>query len=94
MFMLRQGKKLMKILSSVEKELNGVIVKGSRKLVTSTSGLPPPIYSLPKDLMAVDDGQEHPLRSKYHANAGPGSRISNILALIIDAIKTVEWCFN
>ena len=31
-------------VKSIEKELNGVIVKGSRKLVTSASGLPPPIY--------------------------------------------------
>ena len=68
-----------RILCIGEKWNHSARVKGA---VTSTSGLPPPIYGLPKDHKVIDDGQEHPLRPVCGANTGPGSRISNILALI------------
>ena len=55
-----------------------------REEVRLASGLPPPIYGLPKDHKTVSVGQEHPLRPVCGANSGPGSRISNILAQIME----------
>ena len=59
--------------------------------MSSTCGLPPPIYGLPKDHKNVEDGQEYPLRPVCGASSGPGTRISNILAQIIapctDAVR-------
>ena len=63
--------------------------------VTSTSGRPPPIYGLHKDHKKVKEGEEPPLRPVCSASSGPGSRISNILTMIIkpcnDQISDEYW---
>ena len=54
-----------------------------KQAMTSTSGCPPPLCGLPKDHKRVTNGEEHPLRPVCGASVGPGSRISNLLSLII-----------
>ena len=53
-----------------------------KQAVVSASSQPPPIYGLSKDHKVIEEG-EPPLRPVCGASSGPGSRISNILAMII-----------
>ena len=96
---LKCGKEVsMEIVENIEKEMNSrsktwarILEMGSawghgdrvKEAVCSASGQPPPIYGLPKDHKKVKEGEDHPLRPVCGASSGPGSRISNLLTMII-----------
>ena len=71
----------MRIVNAGEKWGHGERMK---QAVSTVSGMPPPIYGLPKDHKQIEEGEEPPVRPVCGANCGPGSRISNILAQLID----------
>ena len=54
-----------------------------KQAVSTTSGMPPVLYGLPKDHKKVDVNGEPPMRPVFAANCGPASRLANILASLI-----------
>ena len=55
--------------------------------VTSTSGVPPHIYGLPKDHKKIDEGQEHPVCPVCSGDLGPNAKHSNLLAKVINPVN-------
>ena len=76
-----RAKTWIRILGYSEATKNGE--DRARSNVSSTSGIPPCIYGLPKDHKKIQQGEEHPLRPVCSGDKGPDSKHSNILSQVI-----------